>query len=299
MSETSVAPVTMQDYAKGAERPTWCPGCGDFSILGAIKMALVQIKLPPHEVLMVSGIGCGSKLPHYLRVNEYDSLHGRALPVATGAKLANHALKVIAVSGDGDGLGIGGNHLIHSMRRNPDITHVIENNQTYGLTKGQYSPTSEWGYMTSTSPEGCIELAVNTAMVGLAMGATFIGRTSAGDVKHMTWVLAEAIKHHGYSIVDVLQPCVTFNKVNTYEWYKARAYKVNDDPSYDSSNRDQVWQKAKEWGERIPIGVIYQEKGRPTYEDQVTVLKKGPLAKQPLTSPELVNALEKLKEKFV
>ena len=298
MPETTLA-VTMADYSTGTERATWCPGCGDFSILGAIKSALVQLGIAPHQVLMVSGIGCGSKLPHYMRVNEYNSLHGRALPVATGAKLANHALKVIAVTGDGDGLGIGGNHLIHTMRRNSDITHIIENNQTYGLTKGQYSPTSDWGYITTTSPEGCVERAVNPMMLGLAMGATFLARTHSGDVKHMVWMITEGIKHRGYACIDVLQPCVTYNKVNTYEWYKARVYKVSDDHVYDSSNRDLAWQKAKEWGERIPIGIIYQEKNHPSYEDQVTVLKSGPLVQQPLTSNDVRQKLEQLKEEFV
>jgi len=260
------------------EKSTWCPGCGDFGILAALKQALVGLGLAPHEALVVSGIGCGSKLPHYLRVNAYNSIHGRALAVATGIKLANHNLKVIAVTGDGDGYGIGGNHLIHTMRRNPDITHIVENNQVYGLTKGQYSPTSEHGYLSSTSPEGSIEVAVNPIALGMAMGASFIARGFSSDPKHLAQMIMLAIQHKGYSLIDVLQPCVTYNHVNSNEWYKERVYKVDvENPDYDSTDRNAAWQKAQEWGTRIPLGVIYADNGRPTYEDQVALLQRGSL----------------------
>jgi 2-oxoglutarate ferredoxin oxidoreductase subunit beta len=266
----------------GGDKSTWCPGCGDFGILMALKQAFAGLDLQPHEILLVSGIGCGSKLPHYLKANGYNSIHGRALPVAQGIKLANHDLKVIAVTGDGDGYGIGQGHFIHAMRRNADITHVVENNQVYGLTKGQYSPTSERGYISTFSPEGAIEFAINPIALALSAGATFIARASAADPKHMNSVLQAAISHRGYSIVDCLQPCVTYNKINTYDWYRSRTYKVDEQADYDKTSRDQAWEKAKEWGERIPIGILFQDDERPTYEEQVSALKNGPLVHQPL-----------------
>ncbi len=268
----------------GGQKSTWCPGCGDFGILMALKQALAGLDLHPHEVLLVSGIGCGSKLPHYMKANGYNSIHGRALPIAQGIKLANHDLKVIAVTGDGDGYGIGQGHLVHAMRRNADITHVVENNQVYGLTKGQYSPTSERGYISTFSPEGSIEFAINPIAIALSAGATFIARASAADPKHMNAVLQAAISHRGYALVDCLQPCVTYNKINTYEWYRSRTYKVEEEADYDAANRDHVWKKAQEWGERIPIGILYQSTERPTYEEQVSALKAGPLVHQPLDS---------------
>src|SRR6266571_2976501 len=249
----------------GGQKSTWCPGCGDFGILAAVKQALAGMDLLPHEVILVSGIGCGSKLPHYLRANGYNSIHGRALPVAQGIKLANHNLRVIAVTGDGDGYGIGQGHFVHAMRRNVDVTHIVENNQVYGLTKGQYSPTSERGYISSFSPEGALEYAVNPILLALAGGATFVARGFAGDPKQLSMLIQEAVKHQGYALVDVLQPCVTYNKINTYDWYRARAYKLEAEPGYDPTQRDQAFVKAQEWGDKIPTGIIYREEGRPTY----------------------------------
>jgi 2-oxoglutarate ferredoxin oxidoreductase subunit beta len=281
----------------GGQKSTWCPGCGDFGILASMKQALAGLDLKPHEVILVSGIGCGSKLPHYLRANGYNSIHGRALPVAQGIKLANHSLRVIAVTGDGDGYGIGQGHFVHAMRRNADITHVVENNQVYGLTKGQYSPTSERGYISSFSPEGSIEFAINPMALALSAGATFIARAFAGDVKHMNAVLQAAIRHRGYSLVDCLQPCVTYNKLNTYDWFRTRVYKLEEEEGYNRADRQQAWQKAQEWGDRIPIGVIYENADRPTYEEQVTALKKGPLVQQELDGR--LPDYEALKEEFV
>lgn len=267
---------------RNEEKPTWCPGCGDFGILASLQQAFTDLDLYPHQVCLVSGIGCGSKLPYYMRANGYDSLHGRALPVATGIKLGNHDLKVIVISGDGDGYGIGGNHFIHTMRRNPDMTHIVENNQVYGLTKGQYSPTSERGYISSFSPEGALEYAVNPILLAIAGGATFVARGFSGDVKQLVWLIQEAVKHKGYALVDVLQPCITYNKLNTYDWYRDRVYKLQEDPAYDPTRRDLAMARALEWGDRIPTGIIYREEGRPTYEEQVSALKAGPLVQQPL-----------------
>jgi len=278
------------------EKPTWCPGCGDFGILASITRGLAALDLYPHQMLLVSGIGCGSKLPYYMRANGYDALHGRALPVATGAKLGNHDLKVIVISGDGDGYGIGGNHFVHTMRRNPDITHIVENNQVYGLTKGQYSPTSNKGYISSTSPEGALEIQINPTALALAGGATFVSRGFSSDPRHLTELIQKAITHKGYALVDVLQPCITYNKINTNDWYKQRVYKLDADPNYDASDYDSAWEKAREWEDRIPIGVIYQEEGRPTYEEQVTQLEAGPLMRQPVQRDR--ELLESIKSEF-
>jgi 2-oxoglutarate/2-oxoacid ferredoxin oxidoreductase subunit beta len=279
------------------EKPTWCPGCGDFAILVGVKQAFASLDLYPHQVLLVSGIGCGSKLPYYMKANGYDALHGRALPVATGAKLGNHELKVVVISGDGDGYGIGGNHFMHTMRRNPDLTHIVENNQVYGLTKGQYSPTSEKGYISSTSPDGAIEVEINPTALALAGGASFVARGFAGDPKHLAPLIAKAVQHKGYALVDVLQPCVTYNKINTYDWYKERVYKLDDEAGYDPSDYETAWDKAREWDERIPIGVLYQEEGRPTYEEQVPLLQEMPLTRQPVQRDR--ELLESIKREFM
>jgi 2-oxoglutarate/2-oxoacid ferredoxin oxidoreductase subunit beta len=281
----------------GGQRSTWCVGCGDFGILAGLKQALAGLDLHPHEVMLVSGIGCGSKLPHYIRANGYNSIHGRSIPVAQGIKLANHRLNVIAVTGDGDGYGIGQGHFVHAMRRNADITHIVENNQVYGLTKGQYSPTSERGYISSFSPEGAIEFAINPIAIALAAGATFIARAFAGDTKQLNAILQAAISHKGYSLVDVMQPCVTYNKLNTYDWYRSRYYKLDEESGYDLHDRQQAWQKAGEWGDRIPSGIFYVNEERPSYEEQVGVLKKGPLVQQELDGR--LMDYEKLKDEFV
>ena len=271
--------VTVKDYAS-AVKPTWCPGCGDYGILSAVKQALVQAGLAPHEVLIVSGIGCGSKLPDYARVNGFMTLHGQPLPVATGARLANHGLKVITVHGDGDSMGLGMGHFIHTARRNIELVDLIQNNQIYGLTKGQYSPTSDPGFVTSTSPEGALETAANPTALALAAGGTFIARGFAGDAKGLADLIAAAIQHKGYALVDILQPCVTFNRKNTYDWYRERVYNLAE-TSHDTGDRVAAFRKALEWGDRIPLGIIYQTR-LPTYEEQVVGLKQGPIATRKL-----------------
>jgi len=277
---------------------TWCPGCGDFGILAAVKQALAQLELAPHEVMFFSGIGCGSKLPHYLKANGYDSLHGRGIPVATGFHLVNPELKVIQVSGDGDSYGIGGNHFVNAARRNVDIVHIVENNQIYALTKGQYSPTSEKGMITTTTPEGAIEVATNPLAMALAAGATFIARGFANDPKYLANLIARGIMHKGYALIDVLQPCITYNKINTKEWYRMRIYRVEDEQGYDPVDKEWAFRKALEWGEKIPVGVIY-EVSLPTYEEQVAVLKQGPLYRQPLHGPTMAEDFEKTKREFM
>lgn len=252
---------------------TWCPGCGDFSVLRALKLALRDLEIAPHEALIVSGIGCGSKLPDYLGTNGFMTIHGRPLAVATGAKLANPRLNVIVVNGDGDSYGIGGNHFIHTCRRNPDITHIVENNQIYGLTKGQYSPTSPQGTVTSTSPDGSIELAFNPILMAISGGATFVARSFAGEPKHLAAMIYAGVRHRGYALIDVLQPCITFNNVNSFEWYRERVYHL-DREGHDTSDPDAALRKAREWGEKIPVGIFYQSDATPSYGTQVKALAR-------------------------
>jgi len=268
--------VTVKDYAGG--QTAWCPGCGNFGILEAVKRALVKLNLEPHQVLMVSGIGQAAKLPHYMKCNLFNGLHGRTLPVATGARIANTSLVVIADGGDGDGYGEGGNHLIHAIRRNLDITYLVHDNQVYGLTKGQASPTSEEGFVTKTTPAGAFPRQLNPLTLAISLGASFVARGYAGEIDHLVDLIAQGITNRGFSLIDILQPCVSFNHVNTYQWYRSRVYKL--DASYNPRDRPTAFQKALEWGERIPIGVIYAEE-RPPYEDHYPKITETPLVKQP------------------
>jgi 2-oxoglutarate ferredoxin oxidoreductase subunit beta len=271
--------VQVRDFASPV-KPTWCPGCGDYGIHAALKQALAQVGLAPHEVLLIGGIGCGSKLPDYTTANGFMTLHGRTLPVATGARLANPALKVITIHGDGDGMGLGMGHFVHTARRNTGIVDLLQNNQIYGLTKGQYSPTSDRGFVTKTSPYGALETAVHPPALALAAGGTFVARGFAGDVKHLGGVIAAALEHKGYALVDILQPCVTFNRKNTYEWYRERVYKL-EEAGHDPSDLEAATEKVREWGDRIPLGIIYQTR-LPTYEEQVAGLEDGSIATREL-----------------
>ena len=278
-------------------KPTWCAACGDFGILKGFKDSLVQLQLGAHEVLVVTGIGCGSKLPDYMRINAYLGIHGRTLPIAMGARLGNHDLKVVVITGDGDGYGIGGNHFLHALRRNPDITFIVQNNMVYGLTKGQYSPTTPKGFMASTTPDGSIESAFNPMSFALTGGATFIARAFSGDPKHMSDIIAKGIEHKGFSVIDIFQPCVIYNRINTYQWYRERLYKLEEEEGYDPSDANAAWTKANEWDDRIPMGVLYQVEGLTTYEDQVKTLEDGPLYKQPLDGR--TRNLDALKDEFL
>lgn len=268
--------VTLSDY-KGLE-PAWCPGCGNFGILKALSKALTDLNIEPYQVLLVSGIGQAGKLPHYTRGNVFNSLHGRPLPVAIGAKIANPELIVIAFSGDGDAYGEGGNHFLHAARRNHEITYIVHNNQVYGLTKGQASPTSDTGFITASTPFGAAN-PVNPIVLALAIGATFVARGFAGDVDHLSEIIKKGIKHKGFALIDVLQPCVSFNKKNTYQWYQQRVYKLDETPGYDLNDRYAAQKRSQEWGDHIPIGVFYQSV-TPTYEGQIPALRKGPLVTQ-------------------
>ena len=266
--------VIEADYA--GLKPAWCPGCGNFGILKALNRALIEMEIEPHQVLLVSGIGQAGKLPHYTRGNVFNSLHGRPIPPAIGAKIANSELIVIAVSGDGDAYGEGGNHFLHAARRNHDITYLIHNNQVYGLTKGQASPTSDVGFVTKTTPYGAVS-PVNPIALAVVSGASFVSRGFAGDIDHLANLIKKGITHRGFALIDILQPCISFNHKNTFQWYKERVYKL-EDASYDPSDKKAALEKALEWGERIPIGIIY-EANLPVYEDQLPALSKKPLVK--------------------
>jgi len=267
--------VKMTDYV--GSQPAWCPGCGNFGILNALKKALVELDIEPHKALMVSGIGQAGKLPHYTRGNVLNVLHGRTLPAAAGAKIANPELVVIAVGGDGDGYGEGGNHFLHSVRRNHNITYLVHNNQVYALTKGQASPTSDVGFVTKTTPQGA-STPLNSLAVAIASGGTFVARGFSGDIDHLTGLIKSGIQHRGFALIDILQPCVSFNRQNTFAWYKERVYRL-EETGYEPTNRSAALEKSLEWGERIPIGVLYRQE-RPTFEDEFPVLGKGPLVKQ-------------------
>jgi 2-oxoglutarate/2-oxoacid ferredoxin oxidoreductase subunit beta len=267
--------TTIEDYGKF--ETAWCPGCGNFGILNALKKALVACDLAPHQILLVSGIGQAAKAPHYLRANVFNGLHGRSLPAALGARLANPELTVIAESGDGCLYGEGGNHFLAALRRNLDLTILAHDNRVYGLTKGQASPTSERGMVTKTQPHGAFAPPFNPVAVAVTMGASFVARGYAGMPEHLADLIATAIKHRGTALVDILQPCVSFNKVNTYQWYKEHCYELP--AAHDPTSLDDALRIALEFGDRIPLGIIYRTE-RPLFEEQFEALKEGPLAGQ-------------------
>lgn len=262
----------------------WCPGCGDFGILVALKQAIFELKLDPENVMVVSGIGCGSQAPHLIKTYGYHSIHGRALAVASGMRVANDKMTLIVIGGDGDGYGIGMSHFIHNARRNYNLLYIVQNNQIYGLTKGQTSPTSEHLFKTKSTPEGVIEPPIRPLTLGMAAGATFVARGYAGDVMHLKELIKAGIQHKGFAHIDTLQPCVTFNQLNTYQWYQERIYKLGDD--YDPRDRSKALLKTEEWGEKIPIGIYYQE-DRWTYEESLPMLEEQTLVEQDISNVDI------------
>jgi 2-oxoglutarate/2-oxoacid ferredoxin oxidoreductase subunit beta len=260
-------------------KPTWCPGCGDFGVVAAVEMALKRLAIPSHNVVIVSGIGCSSNLPHFLSSYGFHAIHGRAIPVAEGIRWGNHGLTVIGTGGDGDGFGIGAGHFIHAMRRNVDLTYVTMDNQIYGLTTGQASPTSRMGQKTKSTPGGVIENPIDPISLALASGATYIARGFSGDVKQLAELVAGGIQHKGFSFVDVFSPCVTYNKINTFDFFRQRVYKL-ESAGHDPTDIVKAWERSLEWGDKIPIGLFYKT-DRPTYEELDEVLQAGPLAQQP------------------
>jgi 2-oxoglutarate ferredoxin oxidoreductase subunit beta len=250
----------------------WCPGCGNFSILECLKTALDELGKTPGEVLLVAGIGQAAKIPQYINANAFCGLHGRALPAATGAKIANEKLTVIVSTGDGDSYGEGGNHFIHNIRRNINIAHFVHDNQIYGLTKGQASPTSGEGHITGVQPEGNINTPLSPLLLAIAAGAGFAARGFTGKKSHLISLMKQAIAYKGYALVDILQPCMSFNKTNTYAWYNERVYELGDD--YDAADKTSAIQKAMEFEDRIPIGIVYREV-KSTFHEKNPVLKDG------------------------
>lgn len=242
----------------------WCPGCGNFSILKIVKEALASMDTDPARLVMVSGIGQAAKLPQYLKSSYFNGLHGRALPAATAIKAANPELSVVVTSGDGDIYGEGGNHLIHAIRRNPDITVIVHDNMVYGLTKGQASPTSQQGLKTPLQVEGVAESPFNPMAFAVAMDASFVARASSGDPAGAVEIVKKALSHRGFALVDMFQPCVTFNKVNTYQWFKSHTYYLED--SYDPSDRAAAFRRAIET-DRLPLGVFYVSPDKPVFND--------------------------------
>ena len=273
--------VTVKDF-KGKADPDWCPGCGDFGVLTALKQALVELNLHPHKVMTISGIGCSSNLPGYVSTYGMHTLHGRALAVATGAQLANHELKIIVTGGDGDGYGIGGNHFVHSMRRNIDLTYIVMNNQIYGLTTGQISPTSTKGMKTKSTPIGSVENPIFPVSLAIAAGATYVARGYTGQVKHLVDLIKGGIQHKGFALIDAFSPCVTFNLDNTHEFFKHRTKKL-EDMGHDPTDFAAAIQKSYEWGDEIPIGLFWKRDDLPSLDQLEPILDEGgPLARRPL-----------------
>ena len=269
-----MATLTPKDFAT-ATPSWWCPGCGDYGVLAALKQALAELELQPKDVAFISGIGCSGKISGYVHSYAFHGVHGRSLPVATAVKLANRDLTVIAAGGDGDGYAIGAGHFIHAVRRNPDVTYIVMDNQTYGLTKGQSSPTSATGYVASVSPNGNPDAPLNGLAMALAVGASFIARAFSGQPKAMVELFKEAIRHKGFSIVEVMSPCVTYNKINTYAWFREHVADVaaqGHDPSDRVAAFDALVRE-----DAIPLGVIYRN-DRPTLEENVR-LAETPIAR--------------------
>jgi 2-oxoglutarate ferredoxin oxidoreductase subunit beta len=279
--------ATLEDYR--GQTPAWCPGCGNFGILNAFKASVVELGIEPHQFIIVSGIGQAGKLPHYLKCNTFNGLHGRTLPVATGFRLSNHDMLVIAVTGDGDCYGEGGNHLIHAVRRNVNVKLFVHDNQIYGLTKGQASPTTMPGTVTENQPFGVFSDQLNPVALAVALGCSFVARGFVGDMEHLKILMKEAILHKGFSLVDIFQPCVTFNKINTFEWYRQRVYQI--EPEYNPEDRVEAFRKALEWGDRIPIGVIYKS-NRPMLEERIPIIKDIPLVKQTFDMSKIESTLK-------
>lgn len=263
----------------------WCPGCGNFSILGCLKKALEELEKDPHDVLLVGGIGQAAKTPQYLGTNSFCGLHGRAIPPAAAAKIANPNLTVIINTGDGDSYGEGGNHFIHNIRRNVDIAHFIHDNQVYGLTKGQASPTADEGAVTGIQVEGSKNIPFNPVLMAIAAGAGFVARSFSGRPQHLKEMMKRAILFKGYAMVDILQPCVSFNKVNTFAWYNERVYELDD--THDAGNRLMAMELALEFGNSIPIGVLYEVE-LPSYHEKNGVLSKGQVLAGRRNDPALI-----------
>lgn len=272
--------LTPKDY-KGKVDPDWCAGCGDFGVLKSLQKVCAELGRKPHEILTVSGIGCSSNFPGYFNAYGMHTLHGRPLAVATGVKMANHELTVVVTAGDGDGYGIGGNHFTHTARRNVDLTYLVMNNQIYGLTTGQVSPTSSVDMKTKSTPFGSVELPINPITSAIMNGATFVARGFSGNAKHLTHLMKQAIQHKGFALIDIFSPCVTFNHDNDYTFFKPRI-KILEDEGHDTSDWKSACEKAMLWGDTIYTGIFLQ-KTQPSLDEVEPILEEGgPLAHRPI-----------------
>lgn len=277
---TGTIELKASDFKSGIN-PDWCPGCGDFGVLNSLQRACAELGLQPHKILTVSGIGCSSNLPGYINSYGMHTLHGRSLAFASGAKLANHELTVIVTGGDGDGYGIGGNHLTHTARRNVDLTYIVMNNQIYGLTTGQASPTSRLDMKTKSTPFGNVESPINPITSAIMNGATYVARAFSGDIRHTTAIIKGAIEHKGFSLVDIFSPCVTFNDDNSNDFFKERVTKL-EDQNHDTGDWKAACEKAMEWGPVINIGLFFRDPDSKSLGAREPVLDDGPLSSRTL-----------------
>ena len=284
--------ATFKDFRNNV-RPGWCPGCGDFSVQAAIQKAAANVGLEPEEVALITGIGCSGRLSGYINAYGVHAIHGRALPLAQGVKMANKDLTVIASGGDGDGYAIGMGHTIHALRRNMNMTYIVMDNQIYGLTKGQTSPSSAVGFVTKSTPKGNIEKNVAPLELALSSGATFVAQGFSSDIKALTKLIEDAINHDGFSFVNVFSPCVTYNKINTYDWFKENLISIDDIENYDPTNKQLAIQTVLEH-ESLVKGIVYQDTETPSYESQIEEMEGEALAKKDIhISEETFNDLTK------
>jgi 2-oxoglutarate/2-oxoacid ferredoxin oxidoreductase subunit beta len=287
--------ATFKDFRNNV-KPNWCPGCGDFSVQAAIQRAAANVGLEPENLAVISGIGCSGRISGYINSYGVHGIHGRSLPIAQGVKMANRDLTVIASGGDGDGFAIGMGHTVHAIRRNIDITYIVMDNQIYGLTKGQTSPRSAVGFKTKSTPEGSIEQAISPMEMALTAGATFVAQSFSTDLKELTAIIEAGMKHKGFSLINVFSPCVTYNKVNTYDWFKENLTKLSSIENYDSSNREVAMQTLMQH-KSLVTGLIYQNTEQPSYQELLTSYSKSPLAKADLNMDEAY--FDKLVSEFV
>ncbi len=287
--------ATFKDF-RNSVKPNWCPGCGDFSVQAAMQRACANVGLKPEELAVISGIGCSGRISGYINAYGYHGIHGRVLPIAQGVKMANRELTVIASGGDGDGFAIGMGHTVHAIRRNIDMTYIVMDNQIYGLTKGQTSPRSDVGFKTKSTPAGSIESALSVMELALTAGATFVAQSFSSDLKGLTHIIEEGIKHKGFSLINVYSPCVTFNKINTYDWFKEHITDLSSIEGYDPTNRNIAMNTLMDHNSLV-TGIIYQDKNKVPYEDMIRGFKTEGLANQSLVLEE--EQFDKLVSEFM
>ncbi len=283
--------VTLEDL-KTPKTNTWCPGCGNFGILMALKKAVIELGLKREEAVLVSGIGCHGKIVNYVNVNGFHGIHGRVLPTATGIKLSNPKLTVVGCAGDADQYSEGWGHFVHAIRRNIDMTLIVHDNMVFGLTTGQATSTSQHGFKSKSTPFGVIPPMLNPLAHALVSNATFVARGFSGDMFHLKGLIVEAIKHRGFALLDVFQPCVSFNYLNTYDWFSKRVYKLEEE-NHDVTDRKKALEKALEWGDRIPIGILYN-KERPTYHDGISYLNDVNLTRLPKDNMDITATMKEM-----